>query len=65
MTNYGLKPPLTLPSLAIQEAKEKRKQVLQGVWERRKIMYKKYQQKLQRASLQEGQPKRVRMSSYT
>ncbi len=44
MTNYHLTPPTILPSLAIQEAKEKRRKVLEAVRARRKIIYQQFPQ---------------------
>jgi len=41
MTAYNLKPPDTLPSLAWQEAKEKRRRVLEAVRRRRAEAYKR------------------------
>jgi hypothetical protein len=46
MTNYHLMPATTLPSLMAQEAKEKRRKVLEEVRERRKIIYSRYFKKL-------------------
>lgn len=42
MTAYGLKSPVTLSSLGVQEAKEKRKKQLLEVWARRKILYRRF-----------------------
>ncbi|SRR6266702_1967568 len=39
MTNYHLTSPTTLPSLAVQEAKEKRKQVLERAAQTRRANY--------------------------
>jgi hypothetical protein len=47
MTNYYLTPPTILPSLAVQEAKEKRRRVLEAVRARRKIIYTRFHQKMQ------------------
>jgi len=44
MTDYHLKPPETLPSLAWQEAKAKRRRVLEAVKNRRRILYQKLHQ---------------------
>jgi len=46
MTNYHLTPPTTLPSLAVREAKEKRRQVLEAVWQRRREKYRNYLKKM-------------------
>jgi len=46
MTNYNLKP-IIPPSLAAQEKKEARRQVLEAVRERRKEIYKRYLKKMQ------------------
>ena len=45
MTDYHLTPPTTLPSLAVQEAKEKRRKVLEAVRARRKIIYSQFMKK--------------------
>jgi len=45
MTAYNLKPPESLPSLAWQEAKEKRKKVLATVRRQRAVMYQRVLQK--------------------
>ena len=50
MTNYHLTPPATLPSLVVQEAKEKRRRVLAEVRARRKIMYTRFHKKMQAQS---------------
>jgi len=47
MTNYHLTPPTLLPSLAVQEAKEKRRKVLEAVRARRKIIYTRFRKKIQ------------------
>src|SRR6266567_2581263 len=47
MTNYHLTPPTIFPSLTVQEAKEKRRQVLAAVRHRRKIIYQRFQKKMQ------------------
>jgi hypothetical protein len=39
MTNYHLTPPAMVPLLAVHEAKEKRRKVLEAVRERRKQLY--------------------------
>ncbi len=49
MTNYNLKPLSNLPSLAIQEAKERRRQVLARAAEVRKANFQRLMQK-QRAA---------------
>jgi len=36
MSDYHLTPPTTLSSLAVREAKEKRRKVLEAVWQRRR-----------------------------
>jgi len=46
MTNYHLTPPATLPSVAVQEKKEKRQQVLAAVRQRRKEIYRQFYTKL-------------------
>jgi hypothetical protein len=45
MTDYHLTSPTILPSLAVQEAKEKRRKVLEAVWQRRKIIYAQFMKK--------------------
>jgi hypothetical protein len=45
MTEYNLTPPTILPSLAVQDAKEKRRKVLEGVRERRKTTYRNFYKK--------------------
>ena len=45
MSEYHLTPPAMLPSLAVQEAKEKRRKVLEAVWQRRKIIYAQFMKK--------------------
>ncbi len=57
MTAYNLKPPETLPSLAWQEAKEKRKKLLAAVHRRRAVMYQRSYQK--KRSLQSGDHLRI------
>ena len=42
MTAYNLHPPETLPSLAWQEAKDKRKKLLTAVRRRRAVMYQRF-----------------------
>jgi hypothetical protein len=44
MTAYNVKP-ILFPSLVVQEAKEKRRRVLQGVWKRRRLIYQRFMQK--------------------
>jgi hypothetical protein len=51
MTAYKLKPLDTLPSLAWQEAKSKRRRVLEAVRKRRGERYKQFLQKLQNRRL--------------
>lgn len=41
MTDYHQKPPQTLPSFAWQEAKEKRKKLLEAVRQRRAGLYQR------------------------
>jgi len=45
MSEYHLTPPTMLPSLAVREAKEKRRKVLDAVWQRRKIIYAQFMKK--------------------
>ena|SRR5438128_3491195 len=45
MTNYHLTPPQTLPSLAVREVREKRKQVLAAVRKRRKRIYHHFRER--------------------
>jgi len=47
MTQYNLKPPSILPYLAVQEAKENRRKVLEAVRARRKIIYTQFREKMQ------------------
>ncbi len=47
MTNYHLIPPTTLPSLAVQEAKEKRRQVLARAAQIRKANHRAFLKKRQ------------------
>jgi hypothetical protein len=42
MTNYHLIPPVTLPSRAVQEAKEKRRKVLEAAAHTRKANYQRF-----------------------
>src|SRR5690242_19115834 len=42
MTEYNLTPPTTLPSLAVLDAKEKRRKVLEAVRHRRKLIYARF-----------------------
>lgn len=46
MTAYNLTPPTTLPSLAWQETKEKRKKVLEAVRQRRAEAYKRLRERV-------------------
>ena len=46
MTSYNLKP-IIPQSLFVQEKKEKRRKVLEGVRERRKIIYQRFHKKVQ------------------
>lgn len=45
MSEYHLTPATTLPSIAVQEVKEKRRQVLEAVWQRRRENYKRFMEK--------------------
>jgi hypothetical protein len=45
MSEYHLAPPTTLPSIAVQEAKEKRRKVLEAVRQRRKIISAQFMKK--------------------
>jgi hypothetical protein len=42
MTNYHLTPPATLPSHAVQEAREKRRKVLEAAEQSRKANYERF-----------------------
>ncbi len=42
MTNYHLTPPATLPSHAVQQAKEKRRKVLEAAEQTRKANYERF-----------------------
>jgi ribosomal protein S17 len=46
MTEYNLTPPTILPSLAVLDAKEKRRKVLEAVRQRRQEIYQRYYAKL-------------------
>ena len=46
MTNYHIKA-ITLPSVAAKEAKEQRQKVLAAVRARRKIIYARFEKKMQ------------------
>ena len=46
MTNYHLTPPATLPSQAVQEAKEKRRKVLDAAAHTRKANYERFLQRV-------------------
>jgi hypothetical protein len=46
MTNYHLIPPTTLPSFAVQEAREKRRKVLEAARNSRRENYRRYYAKL-------------------
>jgi len=48
MTNYHLIPPTMLPSLAIQEAKEKRRKVLEKAAQVRRANYHRFLEKKRR-----------------
>ena len=54
MTQYNLTPPATLPSLVVQEAREKRRKVLEAVRARRKIIYTRFHHKMQAQSQATG-----------
>lgn len=45
MSEYHLTPATSFPSIAAQEAKEKRHQVLEAVWQRRRENYKRFMEK--------------------
>jgi len=47
MSEYHLPPPPTLPSLAVLEAKERRRRVLEAAAKVRKENYKRFYQKIQ------------------
>jgi hypothetical protein len=47
MTQDNLKPLAILPALAVQEAKKKRRKVLEAVRARRKIIYQHFHKKMQ------------------
>jgi len=47
MSEYHLTPPTILPSLAVQEAKEKSRKVLEAVWQRRRETYRTFLKKMQ------------------
>jgi hypothetical protein len=46
MANYHLTPPAMSPLLAVQEAKEKRRKVLEAVRKQRKINYSNFYKKM-------------------
>jgi len=48
MTNYHLTPPAILPSLAVQEAREKRRRVLEKAAKVRQENYHRYLEKKRR-----------------
>ena len=50
MNNYHLTPPTLLPSLTIQEAKEKRRKVLEAARQRRREIYKHFHKKMKTQS---------------
>ena len=50
MSEYDLTPPATVPSVAVQEAREKRRRVLEAVRQRRKILYTLFHRKMQEQS---------------
>ncbi len=45
MTNYHLTSPTILPSFAVQEAKEKRRKVLEAAYQTRRANYRNFMQK--------------------
>ena len=45
MSEYHLTPPATFPSFAVQEAKEKRRKVLDAVRQRRRVNYLQFMKK--------------------
>lgn len=47
MSEYRLTPPTILPSLAVQEAKAKRRKVLEAVRQRRRENYQNFLKKMQ------------------
>jgi hypothetical protein len=49
MNEYNLTAHTTLPSLPAQEAKEKRRKVLEAVRERRKVNYQRFREKIKKA----------------
>jgi hypothetical protein len=50
MTEYHFTPPTIPPSLAVQEAKEKRRKILEAVRHRRKVIYARLYKKMQAQS---------------
>jgi len=52
MTNYHLKVIIPTP-LAAQEAREKRRKVLEAVKQRRKMIYQQFQKRMQKSVLEE------------
>jgi hypothetical protein len=46
MTNYHLTPPASLPSCAVQEAKEQRRKVLEAAERTRKANYQRFLQRM-------------------
>jgi len=48
MTNYHLHPPTLLPALAVQEAKEKRRKVLEAAAQVRRANYRTFMEKKRR-----------------
>jgi len=48
MTEYNLTPPTILPSLEAQEAREKRRRVLNAVYQRRKQSYLRFRERMQK-----------------
>lgn len=48
MTNYHLTPPATLPSLVVQEAREKRRNVLEAAAKVRRENYHRFLEKKRR-----------------
>ena len=46
MSAYNLRPPATLPSLAVQEAKEKRRKLLEAARQTRRANYLRFSKKM-------------------
>jgi len=47
MTEYNLTPPTISPMRAVQEGREKRRKILEAVRRRRKVIYARFNQKMQ------------------